>query len=301
MDFDGVLFFPVTPFGADGEVDPAVLRDHVAAGLAHGPGGIFAACGTGEFSSLDAAEIGVVTRTVVQAAAGSVPVFAGAGGSVRQARAAAREAEAAGADGLLLLPPYLVNGPQAGLEAYVEQVAEATRLPIVLYHRANARFTPETIGRLVRDPRILGLKDGVGDLAVAQQLVLTAQGSGRSDLLFFNGLLTAEMTQAAYRAIGVPLYSSAVFAAAPRIAAAFYAAYSARDDERCRELLTAFYAPFVRLRDRVPGYAIALIKAAVRETGLPVGPVRPPLADPTGEDLDELRRLLALGHDLVGA
>jgi 5-dehydro-4-deoxyglucarate dehydratase len=300
MEFDGVLFFPVTPFGADGEVAPAVLREHVAAGMAHRPGGVFAACGTGEFSSLDAGEIGVVTRTVVETVDGRVPVLAGAGGSVRQAKAAARAAEEAGADGLLLLPPYLVAGPQAGLQAYVEQVAEASGLPIVLYHRANARFTPDTVARLARDARIIGVKDGVGDLALAQQLVLAARSAGRRDLLFFNGLLTAEMTQAAYRAIGIPLYSSAVFAAAPAIATAFYSAYAAHDDERCRDLLTAFYAPFVHLRDRAPGYAISLIKAAVRESGLPVGPVRPPLADPTPEDLAELRRLLAVGRDLVG-
>src|SRR6478735_8689421 len=129
---DGVLFFPVTPFTAAGEVDLDKLAAHIAKGVDAGPGGVFVACGTGEFHALEAEEFTRVVRTAVEAVAGRVPVYAGAGGSV---------AQAAGADGLLLLPPYLVTMPQQGLIAYTRAVAEATTLPVIVYNRSNARYT----------------------------------------------------------------------------------------------------------------------------------------------------------------
>jgi 5-dehydro-4-deoxyglucarate dehydratase len=296
---DAPLFFPVTAYAADGTVDHALTRAHIEAGVAAGPGGVFPACGTGEFHALSAAESVAVAHTAVAAVAGRVPVIAGVGGPIGQARESARALEAAGVDGLLLLPPYLVGATQAGLEAYVAAVAAASALPIIIYHRANARFAPETVARILTDhPRVVGFKDGIGDVALAQQIVLAARAV-RSDVQFFNGLLTAEASQAAYRAIGIPLYSSAVFAMAPDIAHAFYRAYTAMDDARCAELLSDFYFPLVALRDTTPGYAVALIKAGVRLSGLPVGGVRPPLVDPDEAHTARLSELLAAGHALA--
>ena len=117
--FSGVLFFPVTPFTESGAVDLDQLGRHIASGVDAGPGGVFIACGTGEFHALDPQEFGPVVRTAVDVVAGRVPVYAGAGGSVAQAKQFATAAKDAGADGLLLLPPYLVEMPQAGLVAYV--------------------------------------------------------------------------------------------------------------------------------------------------------------------------------------
>lgn len=297
--FDGVLFFPVTPFAADGSVDPGLLTEHVAARMEHEPGAVFAACGTGEFHSLSIDEVGVATQAAVVGASGARPVFTGAGGPLAHAVSCAKIAEDAGAEGLLVLPPYLVSAPVEGLLAYVETIVEATDLPVIVYHRANAQFTPAAAVRLAADPRVVGFKDGVGSMDLTQRIVLAVHASGRTDWLFFNGLLTAELTQAAFRAIGVPLYSSAVFAMAPAISNAFYAAYVNHDEARRIELLTEFYEPLVELRDRVGGYAVSLIKAGVRHAGLPVGSVRAPLVDPNPTDLADLERLLAHGHSLV--
>ena len=107
--FDGVLFFPVTPFTETGDIDVDALADHIAKGVAAGPGGVFVACGTGEFHALDDQEFSTVVRTAVDVVAGRVPVYAGAGGSVAQAKRFATAAEQVGADGLLLLPPYLLE------------------------------------------------------------------------------------------------------------------------------------------------------------------------------------------------
>ena len=142
--FDGVLFFPVTPFSETGEVDLDLLARHVGKGVDAGPGGVFIACGTGEFHALEAEEFGRVVRTAVEVVAGRVPVYAGAGGSVTQAKLFAKTAKEAGADGLLLLPPYLVEMPQAGLIAYTREVAAATDLPVIVYNRNNARYTEES-------------------------------------------------------------------------------------------------------------------------------------------------------------
>lgn len=299
MRFDDVLFFPVTAFAASGQVDAGLTAEHVRSRLDHRPGGVFAACGTGEFHALSSNEVGEVTRAVVDVVAGSVPVVAGTGGPLGHAVECARHAADAGADALLVLPPYLVSSSMAGTIAYVEAVIAASPLPVIVYHRANARLDEDAVARLAQNPRVVGFKDGVGDVGLAQQLVRAVAASGRDDIALFNGLLTAELTQPAYRAIGIPLYSSAVFAMAPAVAKAYYDAYRDGDEARRLDLLDAFYLPLVRLRDRATGYAVSLVKAGVRLGGLPVGSVRAPLTDPGDDDLAELRRILAVGEELV--
>lgn len=296
----GVLFFPVTAFGADGEVDLAALTEHVRRGVAAGPGGVFTACGTGEFHALEVGEYARVVGATTAAVDRAVPVFAGAGGSLAQARQFARAAADAGADGLLLLPPYLVGAPQQGLIDYVAAVAAATDLEVVVYHRANARFTEQMAVTVARLPTVVGLKDGVGDIDLMGRIVQAVRDSpARADFQFFNGLPTAEASQRAYRAIGVPLYSSAVFAFAPDIALAYYAALERGDQRLLDALLSRFYYPLVRLRDRTPGYAVALIKAGVRLAGLDVGGVRPPLVDPTEDEVAELAEIVAAGREVI--
>ncbi|MFH8251988.1 5-dehydro-4-deoxyglucarate dehydratase [Microbacterium sp. B2969] len=299
MEFDGILFFPVTPFDAQRRVDTAVLGQHLATALAHGPGGVFPACGTGEFHALSASESTTVVRATVDAVAGRVPVVAGTGGPLGHALEVARAAADAGADALLVLPPYLVGGPQAGLAAYVEAIAAVSPLPVVIYHRGNAAYSVDTVRRLVANPKVVGFKDGVGDIGTAQLIVRAVADEGRDDVAFFNGLLTAELTQAAYRGIGIPLYSSAAFAMAPDIANAYYRAYVDGDEARRLALLDGFYAPLVRLRDETPGFGVSLIKAGLRLGGLPVGSVRPPLVDPTPEQEERLAGILAAGRALV--
>jgi len=294
-----VLFFPVTPMDADGTVLPDVLDEHLATRLVHNPGAVFIACGTGEFHALSLAEYTLVVARGVAVTAGKVPVVAGTGGPLGHAIECARAAAAAGADALLVMPPYLVTGPQAGLVAYVEAIAAATELPLIVYHRGTATLSVASVEVLAANPRVAGFKDGVGDIALAQEFVLAAARSGRTDLQFFNGLLTAELSQRAYRAIGVPLYSSAVFAMAPEIANAWFDAYGAGDESRVGQLLDAFYAPLVRLRDTTPGYAVALIKAGLQLGGLSVGGVRPPLVDPSAEHRERLAAILERGSELV--
>ncbi|MFE0519526.1 5-dehydro-4-deoxyglucarate dehydratase [Streptomyces sp. NPDC058954] len=293
----GVLSFPLTSFHDDGSLDPDGCRAHVAAQLATAPGAVFPACGTGEFFSLDEEEYRQVVTVAVEEAGGRVPVVAGVGYGWAQAARFARIAEDAGADALLVLPHYLVAAPQDGLVAQLERLAARTRLPLIAYQRGQVAYTPASLRRIADIPNVIGLKDGHSDLDRLQRLTLAAP----EGFLFFNGAATAEMQARAYATVGVPAYSSAVHAFAPEIANAFFTALRTGDDKGVERLLRDFYAPLVELRDRVPGYAVSLVKAAARLRGRPVGPVRAPLTDPSPGDLADLRTLLASGLDLVGA
>ena len=299
MNFDGILFFPVTPFDSEGRVDVDLLQRHIGDTLAHKPGGVFPACGTGEYHALSATEAATVVRAAVETVAGTVPVIAGSGGTLGHATEVARAAADAGADALLVLPPYLVGGTQAGLVAYVEAIAAASPLPVVIYHRGSAQYSVDSVRRLATNPKVVGFKDGTGDIGTAQLIVRAVAETGRSDFAFFNGLLTAELTQAAYRGIGIPLYSSAAFAMIPEVANAYYRAYVDGDEVRRLQILDGFYTPLVALRDETPGFGVSLIKAGLRLSGLEVGSVRAPLVDPTPAQTEKLAGILAAGRALL--
>ncbi|MGQ4383451.1 5-dehydro-4-deoxyglucarate dehydratase [Streptomyces sp. SAS_270] len=294
---EGVLSFPLTSFHGDGSLDLDGFRTHVAAQVDAGPGALFPACGTGEFFSLDEDEYRQVVAAAVEVAAGRVPVVAGTGYGWAQAARFARIAEDAGADALLVLPHYLVAAPESGLVAQLEQIAARTRLPLIAYQRGQVAFTGAGLRQIARIPGVIGLKDGHSDLDRLQRLTLAAP----EGFLFFNGASTAEIQARAYATVGVPAYSSAVHAFAPEIAGAFHAALRDGDGGTVEKLLRDFYVPFVELRDRVPGYAVSLVKAAARLRGQSVGPVRAPLVDPSAADLADLTPLLTAGLDLVGA
>ncbi|MFI6805839.1 5-dehydro-4-deoxyglucarate dehydratase [Streptomyces luteogriseus] len=295
----GPLFFPVTAYGPDGSVDLDTYGTHVRRGVEAGAAAVFACCGTGEFHALTPEEFEACVRAAVEAADGRVPVVAGAGYGTALAVRYARLAEAAGADGLLAMPPYLVVAGQEGLLRHYREVAAATALPVIVYQRDNAVFTPETVVALARTDGIIGLKDGLGDLDLMQRVISAVRTEAPGDFLYFNGLPTAEQTQLAYRALGVTLYSSAVFCFAPEIALAFHQALRTGDDATVHKLLDGFYRPFVELRARGRGYAVALVKAGVRLRGLDVGEVRPPLHEPAGDHVKQLADVIERGHALL--
>jgi 5-dehydro-4-deoxyglucarate dehydratase len=197
------------------------------------------------------------------------------------------------------MPPYLVSASQAGLLDYVRAVSSEAGLPVIVYSRDTAVMSVESAVELTTIPNVIGLKDGSGDI---ETVALTVSAVRRSiaesadpdrEFTFFNGLPTAEVTVPAYRAVGVDLWSSAVFAFAPEIATAFHRAITTGDVATSTWLLTGFYHPLVAVRRRVPGYAVSLVKAMVRVRGLDAGPVRPPLVDADPADLAEVEALTA--------
>ncbi|MGW1891781.1 5-dehydro-4-deoxyglucarate dehydratase [Streptomyces sp. NPDC002004] len=297
----GPLFFPVTAYGPDGAVDLDAYRTHVRRGGDAGAAAVFACCGTGEFHALAPEEFQACVRAAVEETAGRVPVVAGTGYGTALAVRFARLAEEAGADGLLAMPPYLVVAGQEGLLRHYTELAAATSLDVIVYQRDNAVFTPGTVVELARTEGVIGLKDGLGDLDLMQRIVSAVRAAGLDDFLYFNGLPTAELTGLAYRGIGVTLYSSAVFCFAPGIALAFHRALGSGDDATVGRLIDGFYRPLGELRALGRGYAVSLVKAGVRLSGLDVGEVRPPLEEPAEEHVERLAELVERGNALLGA
>ncbi|HCT81818.1 MAG TPA: 5-dehydro-4-deoxyglucarate dehydratase [Micromonosporaceae bacterium] len=297
MRLNGLLSFPLTPFTDDDKVDLPTFAEHVERQIEAGPSALFVACGTGEFTALSLDEFRDVIATAVRVARGRMPVVAGCGNGPQLAREFARIAAEAGAGGLLLLPPYLVSSTPAGLIRHVRYVAQATPLPIIVYQRANAILNPAAAVELLDIPTVSGIKDGLGDVDAMLRIVNAVRTSGHPralDFGFLNGLPTAELSVQAYQAIGVDSYSSAVLCFAPDIATAYYRAICDGDTEKVSVLLKEFYVPLVTLRDKVPGYAVALVKA-----GAGLGRVRPPLVDVTPEHLDELTEIIKRGRNVL--
>ena len=301
---DGLLFFPTTAFDEGGGFNADAYRQHVRTGIEGGAAAVFSCCGTGEFFALDIDDYAAALAVAVEEAAGRLPVVGGVGYGTALAKRYAQAAEQAGVDGLLVMPPYLVYAGQDGLRRHFSDLADSTRLALILYQRDNAILAPETVAELSARPTVVGLKDGCGDLDHLHRIIsglrtAAASGTGAKELLYLNGMATAEMTQLAYRALGVNVYSSAVYCFAPNIAMAFWKALSTDDDAMVRALIDAFYSPLVRLRDEGSGYAVSLIKAGVRMQGLDVGLVRAPLAEPKPEHLERLAQLIEAGNRVV--
>ena len=287
---EGLLSFPVTHFGGNMEFQPKPYREHVAWLLSHKPAGLFAAGGTGEFFSLTLTEFREVVGAAVAQTARQVPLVAGCGYGTAMAREFARAAEEAGADGILLLPPYLVGAEQAGLAAHVEAVCASTKLGVIMYNRDNAVLDDVSLERLCdRCPNLVGFKDGVGD--IERMTRIYARLGDR--LTYIGGLPTAETFALPYLELGVTTYSSAIFNFLPNFALEFYAAVRRRDHAAVFAGLREFVLPYIQIRNRRKGYAVSIVKAGMKAVGLPAGSVRSPLTDLTEAEYQELAKLIA--------
>jgi 5-dehydro-4-deoxyglucarate dehydratase len=285
----GMLSFPLTDFDAQGEFDPAACARRLDWLSAYPSSALFMAGSAGEFFSLTPSEFSAVIATAVQACGGRTPVIAGTGYGTRTAIEYAQEAERLGADGLLLMPPYLVEASQEGLRAHIAAICRSTRLGVIVYNRANCRLAAATTARLAEDcANLIGFKDGAGDL----ELLAATRAAVGDRLLFINGMPTAETYASAFRAAGIATYSSAVFNFIPRTALKFLEAVNRGDGATVDALMRDFFVPYVRLRARQPGYAVSIVKAGAAIVGRGAGPVRPPLSDVTPEERKELAGLI---------
>lgn len=282
---EGVFGFPVTPFHTDGSLNADALRRHVRWMKGTGVHALFVCAGTGEFFNLDLEEFREAVAVAVEETAGALPVLAGCGYSTALARRFARAAQEAGADGLLLLPPYLIQPEQEGLYRHVREIAGSVDISLILYHRDNALYSAATVARLAELPNVVGFKDGHGNLEQFGRIRLELGDR----LAYMNGMPTAEMTFPSFFALGCRGYSSALSNFAPHVTLKFHAAVLQGDQVTQRRILADVIEPICRIRDLRKGYAVSYVKAAVNLLGLlgpeGAGPVRPPLVD-----LDETHR-----------
>lgn len=174
----GCLTALITPF-RNGEIDLEALGKIVEAQIAAGVHGLVPCGSTGESATLSHEEHITVVREVVRLARGRVPVIAGTGSnSTHEAVRLTRAAEEAGAQAALLISPYYNRPTQEGIHRHYAAVAEATRLPILIYNipvRTASNILPETIVRLSRIPNVAGVKEASGSLA---QTIEIAAGAG---------------------------------------------------------------------------------------------------------------------------
>lgn len=279
----GLLDFVHTPFTEANDVDLERFCEHlrhVQNDFPDSPSSYFVCCGTGEFWSLDLQEYVDLVGAAVDTVGDDAPVIAGVGYGTRLALEHVRAAQAQGADGLLIFPPYLASGPQEGLLQHYGALAAATDLGVFVYNRDNAVFAPQTVARLVEaHPNVMGLKDGYGDLERLHQVRNLLGG----DFLLMNGMPSAEMYAREYTAAGIRPYSPGGIEFVPELAWRFDRALARGDERETDRLIDGFYRPYTQLRARVPGYGVALVKAGLRLRGRPSGGVRPPLVDPSRE------------------
>ncbi|MCT7373498.1 5-dehydro-4-deoxyglucarate dehydratase [Chelativorans salis] len=285
----GLLSFPVTAFDANGNFNKRPYQEHISWLSGFKASVLFAAGGTGEFFSLAPDEVPAIVEAA-KAAAGDTPIVSGCGYGTRVAVEIAKAAEAAGADGILLLPQYLTEASQEGLYHHVKAVCEAVSIGVIVYNRNNAILKPDALARLCEEcPNLVGFKDGSGDIGLVRQI--TAKMGNR--LIYLGGMPTAELFAEAYLGAGFSTYSSAVFNFVPALAQEFYAALRAGRQDVTLRILNEFFYPFMKIRDRAPGYAVSAIKAGVRIVGFDAGSVRPPLTDLTEEEVAMLEKLVA--------
>lgn len=297
MDFEelktqlasGLLCFPVTHFDADLRFDRDAYQAHTDWLLGHGPAALFAAGGTGEFFCLGRDEYGAIIQAAVEATDRRAPVVAGCGYGTALAIEFATTAAKAGADVVMLLPPYLLVSEQEGLYRHVKAVCAAIDIGVIVYNRDNGILQPDTLLRLAEDcPNLIGFKDGHGNI----ELLTRIRHTLGDRLVYIGGMPTAEMFALPYQAVGVSTYSSAVFNFIPEQAKRFHAAVLREDQAAVGEMLTTFFFPYTAIRNRRRGYPISIVKAGMRVVGRDAGPVRPPLIDLTPDEDAELAALI---------
>jgi 5-dehydro-4-deoxyglucarate dehydratase len=286
----GLLSFPVTHFDNDVRFAEGPYREHCAWLLSFKRlTGLFAAGGTGEFFSLTPSEVATVVTAAVKETNGKTPVIAGCGYGTAIAVELAKAAEKAGADGLLLLPPYLMVPSQEGLMAHVEAVCKATAIGVIVYNRDNAVLTENSLAKLCeRNPNLVGFKDGVGDI----ELMMRVHARMGDRLTYVGGLPTAETFALPYLEMGVTTYSSAIYNFMPEWALSFYDAVRAKDHAKVMKGLKEFVLPYIAIRNENKGYAVSIVKAGMTAIGRGAGPVRAPLTELNPDQLGRLKKLI---------
>lgn len=286
----GLLSFPLTDFDEQLRFEPKGYAARLEWLQPYGATALFAAGGTGEFFSLDPEEYVDVIRVALATCRGRTPIIAGAGGGTQLAIRYAQEAERLGAQGILLLPPYLTETSQEGLIRHLEAVCASVHIGVIVYNRANCRLTPASLEILAQHcPNLIGFKDGVGDI---EKFVAIRQTLGER-FAYLGGLPTAEVFASAYKAMGCPVYSSAVFNFIPRTAMRFYEAHARGDTATCDQIIRSFFLPYIALRNQGQGYAVSIVKAGAALVGHSAGPVRPPLSDLKVAERESLQALIA--------
>jgi 5-dehydro-4-deoxyglucarate dehydratase len=290
----GVFGFPVTPFHKDLSLDLKGLARNVDEMAAHPFCAMVAAGGTGELYSLSIDEIEAVVRTTVEAVNGRMPIVAGTGFNTPMGVEIAKRLEKVGADCILVLPPYYSHSPFEGVLAFYEAIGKATALPLMIYSRDWAAFTPHQVERIADHvPSLVCWKDGQGDVRKYQRIM-----NHLGDRLAWIGGLGDDCIPG-YFSIGVQAYTSSISNIAPKLSIDLAQAGVARDFARIDKLMARYVQPLYAIRERHRGYEVSVMKEAMDILGMVGGPVRPPLMNVREHDIADIRALMDVYKDVL--
>lgn len=285
----GILGFPVAPLKEDGQLDFNGLEANIDFLLNNGVQSVFVACGAGELHAVTQEEYKEMVETAIKVVGGRVQVYTGVGGNIQHALEQVKISTDAGADGYLILPPYLIDPSQDGLVNYLKAIIESSDLNAIVYQRDKCILTKESLLELCELPQLVGFKDGVGDMEYNTEAVQLIGDR----LEWINGMPLAEVTMASYYNLGFRTYSSAISNYIPHISAKYFEALKEGDGKTMHDLLEEVILPIHSIRKRKAGYAVSLIKAGMNIVGLPVSTtVRPPIAPVEQSHYDELKEIL---------
>jgi 4-hydroxy-tetrahydrodipicolinate synthase len=286
--FGHMITAMITPMTPDGAVDydgAASLADYLVTDMRND--GLVVNGTTGEAPTTTDAEKERLLRVVLEAAGGRAKVVAGVGTNVTSHTIElARSAERAGAHGLLVVTPYYNKPPQPALEAHFTAVADATRLPVLIYDipgRTAAAVATETLVRLAAHPRIVGVKDAKDDAAATSHVL------ARTDLIYYCG---TDMLNLAWLSLGAVGFISVVGHVVGDRLHEMIDAFGAGDVGRARQIhyeLIPVYDGLFRNQGAV------MTKAALDLLGQPGGAVRAPLLAATGAERHQLALDLTAG------
>lgn len=271
----GSLTALVTPFQKGGRFDEKAFRTLIEWQLAEGTNGLVPVGTTGESPTLTHEEHRHVIKVCVDAAAGRVPVVAGAGSNnTEEAIGLVQYAEKAGADAALVVTPYYNKPTQRGLYEHFAAIARATSLPIIIYNippRSVIDMTPETMGRLAHEfKNIVGVKDATGKVErVSEQRLACGK-----DFIQLSGEDASALGFNAHGGVGCISVTANV---APRLCAEFQQATLSNDKERALELQDRLL-PLHKAIFAEPGvsgakYALSRLGKIENVTRLPLVPV----------------------------
>ena len=278
----------VTPFGPDGELDLDTAKKLANHLVDNGNDGLVVSGTTGESPTTNPDEDGRLLSAVLEAVGDRASVLAGVGNNDTQASSRlARQAKAAGAHGLLLVSPYYNKPPQAGLVRHFAAVTEAgDDVPVLLYDipgRAGVRIAHETYAEVAKDPRIVGVKDAVGDLASGAWVM------SECGLALYSG---DDALNRAWRAVGAAGMVSTVGHVGSRKYAELADAVEKGDLATARRINIEMLPVVQTIMDPVTQGAI-MCKAALELSGVLLNrTVRSPLVDATQAQVDTLRDVL---------
>lgn len=285
----GVIAFPVTPFKADDlSLDMEGYRANVREMLDYDLAALVAAGGTGELYSLTPEEIVAVTKATIEEAQGKIPVLAGVGFGGGLSVELTKKATEAGADGILMFPPYYPDADFDGLLDYYKNIGKATSLGLFLYSRDWVKLTPTQVARACDEiPNLIALKEGQADIRTYQRIM-----ARMGDRLHWIGGIGDDMVPG-YYSIGIRTYTSSIATIAPRLSMQLHERASMLDNASLSRLMKNYVLPIYGLRARRKGYEVTVMKEAMNILGKHGGVVRPPLPrDLRPGELEEIEQLM---------